>query len=65
MHADSTAPMIQYLVEVARARQQPVLEVVTNALLKELETRQLNRREAAALMGVSLPTYRKMLNEAP
>jgi len=65
MHADSTAPMIQYLVEVARARQQPVLEVVTNALLKELETRQLNRREAAALMGVSLPTYRKMLNETP
>lgn len=62
---DSVAPMIDSLVEVARERRQPLLDVVFDALLKELEARRVNRKEAAALMGVSLPTYRKMISGTP
>ena len=34
-------------------------------LLADLESRDLGRKQAAHLMGVSLPTYRRMLAEAP
>lgn len=62
---ESVAPMIEDLIEVAQARRRPLLEVVLDALLHELEARHLNRKEAAALMDVSLPTYRKMVNDTP
>lgn len=64
-HSEAIARMINQLIEFARLQRQPVLDVVSNALLRELEARRLNKRDAAALMGVSLPTYRKMISEAP
>ena len=61
----SVESMIDRLVEASDQRKLPLLDVVSEALLKELEGRRLNRKEAAALMGVSLPTYRKMVSESP
>lgn len=63
--SDTIVAMMHDLVEISKARQLPVLDVVGDALLKELEARRLNRKDAAALMGVSLPTYRKMLSDSP
>lgn len=37
----------------------------TQLLLADLRHRNLGRKEAAALMGVSLPTYRRMLSGSP
>ncbi|HKI75458.1 MAG TPA: sigma-54 dependent transcriptional regulator, partial [Pseudomonadales bacterium] len=65
IHGDAVATVMGDLVDVARSLQQPVLDVVFDALLRELEKRGLNRKQAAALMGVSLPTYRKMVNDSP
>ena len=64
-YIESIKSMFNELAELARTRRQSVLDVVSDTLLKELEARGLNRREAAALMGVSLPTYRKMLLDSP
>lgn len=61
----SVAGMLDQLVAVASQRSQTVLDLVSDTLLRELESRRLNRREAAALMGVSVPTYRKMVGESP
>ena len=41
------------------------LEKGTRLLLQDLEARDLSRKLAASLMGVSLPTYRRMLAETP
>ncbi|MCB1693718.1 MAG: sigma 54-interacting transcriptional regulator [Pseudomonadales bacterium] len=64
-HNESLAPLMDDLVEMSRVRQLPVLDLVSDALIKEIESRRLNRKDAAALMGVSLPTYRKMLSDSP
>lgn len=41
------------------------LERGSRLLLLDLEGRDLGRKQAATLMGVSLPTYRRMLAESP
>jgi len=41
------------------------LETCTRLLIVDLETRELSRKQAAAIMGVSLPTYRRMIVESP
>ncbi len=51
------------LDEVARSRNLPLLELVTRSLVREIESRNLPRQDAARLMGVSVPTYRKLLEE--
>ncbi len=62
---ESISPLIAQVVEVARDRRQSVLDLVSATLMAELEARRLNRRDAAALLGVSMPTYRKMLDDSP
>lgn len=37
----------------------------TSLLVEDLETRNLGRKDAARLMGVSLPTYRRMIANSP
>ncbi len=64
-HSESMGPLMAELVEQANANRQTLLEAISTTLLRELESRRLNRQDAAALMGVSLPTYRKMINETP
>ena len=53
------------LTVLARDRGQTVLDLVSLALVRELEQRSLNRKEASSLMGVSLPTYRRLVAEVP
>ncbi|MEO2173934.1 MAG: sigma 54-interacting transcriptional regulator [bacterium] len=53
------------LTVLARDRGQTVLDLVSFALVRELEQRSLNRKEASSLMGVSLPTYRRLVAEVP
>lgn len=63
-HSDSIEPLMAELVAQADANRQTLLEAISTTLLRELESRRLNRQDAAALMGVSLPTYRKMINDS-
>lgn len=53
------------LFKTAASQQTPVLDYVTNVLLNELESREITKREAANLMGVSLPTYRRLTSKSP
>ena len=53
------------VINLARQRRQSVFDLVSRALIKELETRHLNKKDAASLMGVSLPTYRRLVATSP
>jgi len=57
--------VVHDLFVTATSQQIPVLDYVANVLLNELETRKMTKREAANLMGVSLPTYRRLISESP
>lgn len=48
------------LIKMASQYEQSILDMVSNALLAELQQRGLSKTDAATLMGVSLPTYRRM-----
>ncbi|MDZ7684620.1 MAG: hypothetical protein U5O39_06110 [Gammaproteobacteria bacterium] len=52
-------------MSLAEGRDTSVLDVLSGLIMQELESRRLGRRDAAGIMGVSLPTYRKMLAETP
>lgn len=41
------------------------LDHCTRLLMSDLDSRDLGRKQAAALMGVSLPTYRRMSTDSP
>jgi DNA-binding NtrC family response regulator len=59
-------PMIlSDLIGRSRKRGQTVFNLASDALVRELEKRQLSKKEASSLMGVSLPTYRRMVAEVP
>ncbi|MFT4714621.1 MAG: DNA-binding NtrC family response regulator [Candidatus Azotimanducaceae bacterium] len=57
--------VVQDLFTMATNQQIPVLDYVANILFEELETREITKREAANLMGVSLPTYRRIIANSP
>ncbi|MBV1876360.1 MAG: sigma 54-interacting transcriptional regulator [Pseudomonadales bacterium] len=48
------------VISLSQQRRQTVFELVSMVLVKELESRQLSKKDAASLMGVSLPTYRRL-----
>lgn len=56
----STMPTIDCLLQLAASRRQPLLEMVSQALIKELESQPIHHQDAARLFGVSLPTYRRL-----
>jgi len=53
------------VVSLSRERGVSVFDLITQTLVKELETRNLNRKDAASLVGVSLPTYRRLVADSP
>lgn len=56
----SVDSMLDELVVLAEKENASVPDVVSAALLDELNRRDLSKRDAATLMGVSLPTYRRL-----
>lgn len=59
------APLLNGLIQLALSRRQPLLEMVMQALVREIESRPVNKKDAALLLGVSMPTYRRLLSQAP
>ena len=53
--------MLQELLDLAKERRIPVLDLASRTLAKEIESRHILRQDAARLMGVSMPTYRKLI----
>jgi hypothetical protein len=50
------------LDDIAAERGIPLLELVSQSLVREIESRNIARQDAAKLMGVSVPTYRRMVS---
>ena len=61
----SVIPLMDSLTELALSLQKPLLELVAQALMNELESRPISRKDAALLQGVSLPTYRRLRSNSP
>jgi DNA-binding NtrC family response regulator len=61
-YLDELERMVSDLARRAEVVAGGMLGTLSMALLKEVEARRLNRKDAAAIMGVSLPTYRKMVS---
>jgi len=53
--------MLAELSGISKERRIPVLDLACQSLAKEIESRNLLRQDAATLMGVSVPTYRKLI----
>lgn len=49
------------LDEIAKKSRIPVLDIVSQSLAREIEKQNIARQDAARLMGVSIPTYRKLV----
>ncbi len=54
--------MLTELDDIATERGIPVLELVSQSLVREIESRNFARQDAAKLMGVSIPTYRRLIS---
>lgn len=54
--------VLNELDEIARESNIPLLDLVSQSLVRELESRNLARQDAAKLMGVSVPTYRRLIS---
>jgi hydrogenase-4 transcriptional activator len=52
---------IEELDEMAKESRIPVLDIATQTLAREIEKQNIARQDAARLMGVSIPTYRKLI----
>jgi hypothetical protein len=50
------------LDDVAAERGIPLLDLVSQSLVREIESRNIARQDAAKLMGVSVPTYRRLVS---
>lgn len=55
--------LLSQLIVVARSRDVPVIDFAHQLLLKQISQHTRNHREAARLAGVSVPTYRKSIEE--
>jgi len=53
--------MLAELAGISKESRIPVLDLACQSLAKEIESRNLLRQDAARLMGVSVPTYRKLI----
>jgi DNA-binding NtrC family response regulator len=53
--------MLVELTGISKERRISVLDLASQSLAKEIESRNLLRQDAAKLMGVSVPTYRKLI----
>jgi transcriptional regulator with GAF, ATPase, and Fis domain len=53
--------MLPELIGNSREHRVSVLDLVSQSLAREIESRNLLRQESARLMGVSVPTYRKLI----
>ena len=53
--------VIDQLLAASAESGQPVLEMAQKELVQELQKRAISRQDAAGLLGVSLPTYRRYL----
>ena len=62
--ADLRFPSLEEFIKQAGEQDQTVLDFASHALVGELERRKLNRKDASSLLGVSLPTYRRMLSSS-
>tara|TARA_E500000331_G_scaffold326483_1_gene344627 strand:- start:425 stop:763 length:339 start_codon:yes stop_codon:yes gene_type:complete len=54
--------LIDGLMRLANDRNASILDLAQHILVREFERRRLPRQEAASLLGVSLPTYRRYLS---
>ncbi|MFT7685149.1 MAG: hydrogenase-4 transcriptional activator [Candidatus Azotimanducaceae bacterium] len=69
VHADqrpanwnSSHEMVLKAIEIAQDENRPVFDLISDTLLGVLEHHHFAKKDAASLLGVSLPTYRRMLN---
>ena len=53
--------MLVELVSLSKERRIPVLDLASEVLTKEMKSRNILRQDGARLMGVSVPTYRKLI----
>jgi DNA-binding NtrC family response regulator len=56
----AVTPLLDVLCQLAKEQQTPLLDMVAEHLLAELESRPMSRKTAATLLGVSIPTYRRL-----
>jgi hypothetical protein len=56
----AATPLLAVLSQFAEEQQTPLLDIVSQYLLVELENRPISRKAAATLLGVSIPTYRRL-----
>lgn len=53
--------VLMQLCEKAKTKGVPLLDLVLFGLIREIETRRLNKKDASLILGVSVPTYRRMV----
>ena len=58
-----TSELYEDVMRMASTQRVPPLDVLSSMLLSELEQRKLGKSICAQLFGVSLPTYRKVVND--
>ena len=61
---EAVAVDMEDVIELSRQRGLSVLDLITQTLIKELEAGKLNKKDAASLMGISLPTYRRLVADS-
>jgi hydrogenase-4 transcriptional activator len=54
--------ILMLLCDIAKSEGVPLLDFVLFVLTRELEARRLNKKDAALILGVSVPTYRRMIS---
>ncbi len=54
--------LLDELTEICKERGTPLLDMVSRSLVREIEGRNISRQDAAKLMGVSIPTYRRLVS---
>jgi DNA-binding NtrC family response regulator len=52
---------LEELDQITKKTRIPVLDIVSQTLAREIEKQNIARQDAARLMGVSIPTYRKLV----
>ena len=56
--------VLMSLCDRAKAEGVPLLDLASFILIKELQARHLNKKDASLILGVSVPTYRRLLSLA-
>ena len=61
---DDVDNVLMSLCDRAKAEGVPLLDLASFILIKELQARHLNKKDASLILGVSVPTYRRLLSLA-